>query len=73
MATPARLAIFATLNVLVGFLAAYALTGDWRPALAVGALQALLLRIAIALQARLPAYRAAFAHRPHPPLSGFTA
>lgn len=49
-----RWILVAALNALAGFAVAYGLTHDVRQALAVAALLSILLRIAVALSARLP-------------------
>jgi uncharacterized membrane protein len=58
-------AAFVALNVTASVVAAYALTGDWRPALAVAALQTILLRVLLAVRQRVPVLAAAVSHLDH--------
>jgi hypothetical protein len=60
-----------SLAALAGFVAADALTQDWRPALAAALLQLILLRIGAALLARIPAARRALVHGNHSTHGGF--
>lgn len=51
MFAPRQIAALVVLSFAAAVLAALALTQDWRPALAVGLLQAILLRIGLAVEA----------------------